>query len=89
MEFTTEFGAPVFANGLADYGSQESAFVTPFVSMAVGGVGLSHVPTNVALLVPAAAVANGYGSAAAAQQQQHPKVSGDVTVIKDLVRKQV
>ena len=89
MEYITDFAAPIFSTGLADYGSQESAFVTPFVGMAIGGVGLSHVPTKVALLVPAAAVANGYGSAAAHGQQQHPKVTGDVSVVKDLVRKQV
>ncbi|EFX64864.1 hypothetical protein DAPPUDRAFT_304229 [Daphnia pulex] len=72
----SDFMAPIFSAGLADYGTQDSPFVTPFVGMAVGGVGLGHVPTNVALLVPAAL-------------QPHSKAVGDASVVKDLVRKQV
>lgn len=72
----TDFIAPVFTTGLADYGAQDSPFVTPIVGMAVGGVGLSHVPTNIALLVPA-------------PLQLHSKPVGDASVVKDLVRKQV
>ena len=72
----SDFMAPIFSAGLANYGTQDSPFVTPFVGMAVGGVGLGHVPTNVALLVPAAL-------------QPHSKAVGDASVVKDLVRKQV
>ncbi|KAK4019727.1 hypothetical protein OUZ56_001736 [Daphnia magna] len=75
MEYS-DFMAPIFSAGLADYGTQDSPFVTPFVGMAVGGVGLGHVPTNVALLVPAVL-------------QPHTKSVGDASVVKDLVRKQV
>ena len=67
---------PSFTTGLADYGTQDSAFVTPFVGLAVGGVGLAHVP-NVAMLIPS----SGYS-----QQQSN---GAEVAVIKDLVRKQV
>ena len=72
----SDFMAPIFSAGLADYGTQDSPFVTPYVGMAIGGVGLGHVPTNVALLVPAAL-------------QPHSKSVGDASVVKDLVRKQV
>jgi len=86
MEYVTDFASPIFSAGLADYGSQESAFVTPYVGLAVGGVGLSHVPSNVALIVPASVAANGYNAAAS---QPHIKPIGDAVVVKDLVRKQV
>lgn len=72
----SDFMAPIFSAGLANYGTQDSPFVTPFVGLAVGGVGLGHVPSNVALLVPAAL-------------QPHTKAVGDASVVKDLVRKQV
>lgn len=49
-----DFIAPIFAAGLANYGAQDSPFVTPFVGVTIGGLGLAHVPTNVAILVPSA-----------------------------------
>lgn len=86
MEFMTDFVAPIFSAGLADYGSQDSAFVTPYVGQAIGGVGLGHVISNVALLIPASTTTNGYGNVA---HQPHAKAGGDAVVVKELVRKQV
>jgi len=68
---------PFLSTGLADYGTQDSAFVTPFVGLAVGGMGLGHVPNVTAMLVPT----NGFAN------PQQP--SGDSTVVRDLVKKQV
>lgn len=72
-----EFVTPIFAAGLANYGAQDSPFVTPFVGMAIGGLGLAHVPTNVALLVPSALHASSKSTAT------------DANAVKGLVRKQV
>jgi len=71
----SDFIAPFLSTGLADYGTQDSAFVTPYVGLAVGGMGLGHVPNVATVLVPS----NGF------PQQS----SADATVIKDLVKKQV
>jgi len=73
----SDFIAPFLSTGLADYGTQDSAFVTPFVGLAVGGMGLGHVPNVTAMLVPT----NGF------TQPQQP--TGDSTVVRDLVKKQV
>lgn len=72
-----DFIAPIFAAGLANYGAQDSPFVTPFVGVTIGGLGLAHVPTNVAILVPSAVHA----------PSKSPVT--DVNAVKDLVRKQV
>ena len=72
-----EFVTPIFAAGLANYGAQDSPFVTPFVGMAIGGLGLAHVPTNVALLVPST------------MQASSKSPVSDGNALKDLVRKQV
>lgn len=77
----TDFAAPIFSAGLADYGTQDSAFVTPFVGVAVGGVGLGHVHTNATHIMPT----NGFTPVS----QPLPKPAGDAVVVKDLVRRQV